>query len=104
MSKHIWTTKSGEKVPIRLMGDRHLLNTIRLLQRTYATNCWRTALAADAYAATAPDGAAMAAENAAAWLSDEALEQERIDEEYPIFKHLHAEAERRGLELLPIDL
>ena len=29
----IWTTKEGTKIPIAEMGDRHLLNTIRFIER-----------------------------------------------------------------------
>ncbi len=29
----VWKTKSGEKIPINKMDDRHLLNSIRFLER-----------------------------------------------------------------------
>src|SRR3990167_1270862 len=33
MTVAIWTTKEGAKIPVSEMGDRHLLNTIRFIER-----------------------------------------------------------------------
>ena len=33
MKTAIWTTKEGTKIPLCDMGDRHLLNTIRMIER-----------------------------------------------------------------------
>jgi hypothetical protein len=98
-----WRTKSGKVIPIAEMEDGHLLNTIRLLQRTYARVCLTVSLEASGYAATAPDGAAMAAESEADQLMEEAEEQENIGKEYPSFFPLLTEAARRGLDLLPLE-
>lgn len=32
-TKTIWVTKEGERIPVKKMDDRHLLNTIRFLRR-----------------------------------------------------------------------
>ena len=34
IEEETWTTRDGQTLTIRKMGDRHLLNTIRYLERT----------------------------------------------------------------------
>ncbi len=34
MTEDVWTTKSGEKIPVKEMTDSHLLNTVNFLVRS----------------------------------------------------------------------
>ncbi len=97
--KAVWTCKDGRKVLVCDMDDRHLLNTIALLERHYASNCVQLACSAWAYASDAPDGAAYAAEQAASQSIDEASKPtpECVAAEYPIYAALITERERREL-------
>ena len=92
-----WVTKEGQRIRVCDLGDRHLLNCLRLLERTYSKICLHHSLAAYRYADDAPDGAAMCAESAAEHLMEAADTMDGIEEEYPIYPKLLLEAERRGL-------
>lgn len=64
-----WTTKNGTVVSIADMSDGHLDNTVAMLDRNPRVKALARAFAYEylpsmyAYAATAPDGAAMAVES-----------------------------------------
>ena len=81
----IWKTRDGREIPVGLMTDDHLKNTFKMLKRR---NFQRksTILNCLAYAATAPDGAAMAAEAEASAM--------RYN---PQAVYIFDEVERRGL-------
>ena len=94
-----WTKKDGSKIRICDMDDKHLLNAIKMLERTYSKVCDNLALSAFGYAgSTGGEIASYYAEQEADNLMKESWEQERIGEEFPIFNDLVKEAERRKLE------
>ena len=41
----MWKTKDGQKIRVRDLGDRHLLNIVRLLERTHQREVDATLLA-----------------------------------------------------------
>jgi len=90
-----WKTREGAVMRIKDMGDSHLVNTIKYLER-HATNM-RLNQASDMfrYAATAPDGAAMCAESGAEQLLE--MSDEEFLSEYPKYKGLVREAKKRKL-------
>lgn len=98
-----WTTRDGTVWPVRNMTDAHLLNTIRYLRRTHQARCRTTAMSADAYSCTAPDGAADCAEAEAKGLYD--LADDSCDAAVslgePRFATMLREAKRRGLTVPP---
>lgn len=85
-----WTTKDGRGIPVRLMDNGHLLNTIRMLER-----------AAEAKVQAfmdcpMPNGdmAVMAWEQEFGVMCDA-----EVEDFFPIYKHLIAEAARRRLDM-----
>lgn len=96
-----WKTKDGRTISIEEMENSHLLNTINFLRRkanpVLKIIALKMAFSAFHYAQTAPDGAAMAAEEEANRL----LHGEGLDyihaEESPVFCALMTEASKRGL-------
>jgi hypothetical protein len=58
-----WQTKDGRMLSISDISDSHLLNINNMLERNGFVHS-SVALSCLAYSATAPDGAAMAAESA----------------------------------------
>lgn len=95
-----WLTRDGRLVAICEMEDDHLANSIRMIRRgrIAAGYRWRRSWDALAYAATAPDGAAMAAEESSeSYLSDPAAVDEDVEKEIPAFGQLLAEARTRRL-------
>lgn len=67
-----WRTKDGRKIRVSAMTDQHVLNTARFCRRQSAS-LMRDSFRAGAYASTAPDGAAMAAESEANAAMDQAF-------------------------------
>jgi hypothetical protein len=65
----VWQTRDGRRIRLGDMGEAHLRNAIRMLDRLHAA-CDDSSLSALAYAAGAPDGAAFAAEREAYELQD----------------------------------
>jgi hypothetical protein len=86
----IWVTKAGERVPVTGMSDAHLRAVMGMLSR-WAIHALATAPEPD------PDSDG--------WFGDEDGQgeyfQEEVEEymidEYPIYKHIKAEAGRRDL-------
>ena len=82
------------------MTDGHLLNTIKYVQKAYSKLCDSWALSAYAYAgSTGGEMASYYAEQEADNLMEESWNQERIEEEYPLYKCLLKEAEKRKLDV-----
>lgn len=95
----IWTTKTGDKIPVSKMDDSHLVNTIRFVRRNYQAIMLHQAILCDsAYPDGEPDGAAMAAESEARYAFSEAEELNDIQVRVPIYKHLVKEANKRKLD------
>ena len=94
--------RDGSVVPIADMGDGHLLNAIAMIERYGRRQMIALGFATCAFAETT--GGDMAAE-AAEQASDEAFEiasddgalRDWLDGEYPKYRELCAERERRGL-------
>lgn len=90
--------KTGEKIRICDMSDRHLLFTIRMLERY--SHAKRDAVVSETLRLPAPNGE-MAEE-----LFDNECDRifESVPDDYlpPIFEKLQAEQLRRGLERLPV--
>lgn len=90
----MWKTKDGTFIPVKELTDGHLLNAIKLLQRAAKEQGHLTALSLQAYAVTAPDGAADAAERGASSLLEGHYEIEQI---FPIYRSLISAAKKRKL-------
>lgn len=60
-----WATHEGALLRIRAMSDRHIANSMALMERHAHHRAWNEALRASLYADDAPDGAADAANEAA---------------------------------------
>ena len=93
----IWETRDGRKIPIEQMGDRHLLNTIAMLNRS-ACIFRLTLLTELAMACTAVsgDGALMAIESEMHTL-DICPDDEVLARAVPQYGLLLDEAARRNL-------
>lgn len=85
-----WTTKDGREIPVRLMDNGHLLNTIRMLERAAEQKVQ------DFMEYPMPNGdmAVMAWEQEFGRMCDA-----EVEDFFPIYKYLIAEAARRGLDL-----
>lgn len=98
-SKPVWTMRDGTKIAIKDMGDQHIINTIRFLDRA-AERIHEQAIMDGFSALSAVNG-----EQARYSIEDgiASLEQDGSDpyDEFPIYEHLVAEASRRGLSLTP---
>lgn len=101
-----WQTKDGDVLRIRDMEDTHIQNSMRLIARNTIVALHKIGWDAANYAATT--GGEMAADAADATSMeafDTAGDQELLHEaclrEYPKYRELNAECERRGLERLP---
>lgn len=95
-----WTMRDGRKIRVCDMDDKHLCNAIRLIRRVSAKRAYALAATALLYARDAPDGAAMAAEDAA----DQLLAMDSMDaaeefDESGLYAAMMDDAERRGLEV-----
>lgn len=96
-----WKTRHGARVRVCDMTDTHLLNAEAMCRRNYFRFCDEVASAAYDYAfsASTPDGASMAAEQAADSAAEEAINQDQIGEWCPVYPSLLLEIERRNLTL-----
>lgn len=65
MNNPMWKTHDGRLLSPLQMETSHLENALKMCDRLVARRLMNTALSAIVYADTAPDGAAMAAEDAA---------------------------------------
>lgn len=101
-AKTIWTMKNGTRIKVRLMDDKHLLNTVKMLERTWALNCRALALSAYSYAYSpmTPDGASDCAESEADQALEDAETFDGLFDECPQYQTMIDEIERRGLERL----
>ena len=84
-----WTTKEGHRIAVRDMDNGHLLNTIRFLERAAERKVQ------DFMSCPMPNGdmALMA------WEQEfDAMCSAEVEDFFPIYKHMIAEAVRRGLD------
>lgn len=93
----VWTCKDGRKVRMCDMEDRHLLNTIAMLERTAYKHLSECISAAYSVAAGLQG-------EMASYYADQDIErmertspEEYLEQEMPIYNKLLAEKERRGL-------
>lgn len=97
-----WQTRDGSVVLIREMSHQHLLNAAKMVVRVngarIAANGWAWAVKAYSYASTAPDGASMAAEQAASEYSTPRGMLELWEREDLRFAALMAEIRRRRFD------
>ena len=97
MRRGFWKTREGQQVRIRDMDDRHLLNTLRMLQR----HAWRRLVAANLAYIDGPRPTADMAEMAFEAEADHVAELTTEDalEDMPKYQELAEEARRRGLDI-----
>jgi hypothetical protein len=69
-----WRCHDGRVLYIREMGSQHIVNSLHMMQRVQRIHLMQGSLSALAYAGSAPDGAAMAAEGEADHMMDQALD------------------------------
>lgn len=91
----VWTTKDGHQMAVSEMDDKHLLNSIKMLQRATEKRNWRESL--DSIGMASTFGGEMAQE--ACYSHSEELMRRKPAELYPIYKDMIAEAQRRGLDV-----
>lgn len=98
----VWTTAEGLRIPIREMGDRHLVNAIAYLDRTLPELREKAEQAAW-------DCASMARGEMASYYADSDLDRvtsmsdrEFAEAQWPMLPALEAEAERRGLDFTSV--
>jgi hypothetical protein len=92
-----WTCRDGRVVPIAEMGDSHLVNTIRYLERNRETIVFREVLRMGRMCSTfSGDGAMDAADMALDELLDEEYE-DALSMCVPEYPALVAERDRRGI-------
>lgn len=94
----VWVPRDGQRIPVRDMGDQHLINTIRMLRRKAPFMMMNELRQMDRYIRDAPDGAAMGCESEADALIN-LSDDEYLSRTLPTFPALLAEAEKRGLEV-----
>ena len=85
----MWTMKDGQRIAVRDMDNGHLLNTIRFLERAAERKVQ------DFMSCPMPNGdMAMMA-----WEQEfDAMCDAEVEDFFPIYKHMIAEAVRRGLD------
>jgi len=96
-----WATKEGVLIRIRAMSDRHIQNSMALLERKARNKAILEGFAAGLYAETAPDGAADAADEVSRELFEMAHDPEtdlkRLAElVWPKYRELKLEMLRRA--------
>ena len=91
-----WRMRDGTTIPVRKMEDSHLVNTIAYLRRNQERLRLRYVMQMGAYAENAPDGAALAVEQAIDEIT-EAEPEEVLESCVAAFPALRAEAKRRRL-------
>lgn len=89
MSK-MWKTKDGREIPINKMADAHLLNVIRMLQRTHAVRQFNSPI---------PLGLRGEMAQFAAEADYERFQESPPSVSSPFYDDLCREAENRGLEI-----
>ncbi len=100
-SEHIWTTRTGEEIPMRQLGDVHLENIILMIRRSEArTSKFRNEqiLEAHSFLASCNGEAARDAVEQSIKSYDTASVDDILKEAYPPYKHLLEEKERRKNE------
>lgn len=93
----IWVTKEGQRIHVKMMTDRHLVNTIKMLRRWASKARLTAAMEADSFSATtngemAELFASQDAERLYAMDDDDFIEMQ-----VPTWERLLKEAEKRGL-------
>lgn len=100
----MWRTKDGRTLELQQMEPSHIVNAMHMIQRAHARQLLRTSLCALRYALTAPDGASLAAENAADECMGIAYDAGRCfadaEREYAIVKEMVVECRRRGIPFI----
>lgn len=99
-TKTIWVTATGERIRVRDMEDRHLLNTINMLKR-YAILNYFEAISAGYFCLGFMRGemAILSVEQDLRALEEDTHPEDLLEEEFPIFATMLAEAKRRKLKV-----
>lgn len=92
----VWTTKAGQVIPIRDMGDAHLANTLRLLHRCAKRRVERFTLSPNTFGGEMASESFFDAQQRALEEPEEA-EESVLSSQVPQYAALVAEASRRGL-------
>lgn len=89
----LWTTKDGAKIRIKDMGDRHLVNTILMLQRYHSAD--KSQAICNAYFMSGIIQGEIASDDIDRAIG--VLEDSTVDDDIPIYNDLYDEAVRRNL-------
>ncbi len=93
----VWTTKSGKDIKIGDMSDRHLLNTINLIDKTVKQmEIEETQELCDALGFLKGEMAVIHAENGLNFITEHGIEPSLVE---PLYDDLLDEATARGLNL-----
>jgi len=90
MNTNVWTTRDGRTIRIVDMGDSHLLNTLRMLERAHLARAFRTDLASSFFQG---DMAQFSLECEA-----RRLYESDPSSSFPVYQDLREEADRRKLK------
>ena len=93
----IWITREGEEIPVSEMGDRHLVNSIRLMWRAASKKIGCLV----GFYTMCPEPHGEAAQDVFDSVVETVLNltQEDILDSFPSWSHLVAECERRGISV-----
>lgn len=95
----VWTTREGEEIPIKKLGDTHLINILRMLWRNRRRLAYAQTLEAFSFGPPQGEMAQMAYEDALEECFDS--EADPDDFFYRTYATLVEEAEKRDLQWEP---